>query len=188
MNVNEELLCSFEILKPLTENLQSCMARVEANFWSRRQQVEAMMNEAIMNEAKKNIAPEGDATGAGAAGGEAEAKGEVPPVGAPSSTSAAASSAAAAASTNPVSVPIPMPTGERKRRSPAVAKSPGRFDLEPLSDANSDDDDDDEDDSSSTTGIENADSPAVLHGTPPRGTSKLKQTMVQGRSSSSSSS
>ncbi|KAJ2891282.1 serine/threonine protein phosphatase Pzh1, partial [Coemansia aciculifera] len=38
MNVNEELLCSFEILKPLTENLQSCMARVEANFWSRRHQ------------------------------------------------------------------------------------------------------------------------------------------------------
>ncbi|KAJ2829856.1 serine/threonine protein phosphatase Pzh1, partial [Coemansia sp. 'formosensis'] len=39
MNVNEELLCSFEILKPLTENLMSCMARVEANFWSRRHQV-----------------------------------------------------------------------------------------------------------------------------------------------------
>ncbi|KAJ2009552.1 serine/threonine protein phosphatase Pzh1 [Coemansia thaxteri] len=53
MNVNEELLCSFEILKPLTENLQSCMARVEANFWSRRQQVEAMLNEAVAAQAKK---------------------------------------------------------------------------------------------------------------------------------------
>ncbi|KAJ1884907.1 hypothetical protein LPJ66_010383 [Kickxella alabastrina] len=55
MNVNEELLCSFEILKPLTENLQTCMARVEANFWSRRQQVEAIMNEAIAAQAKKEL-------------------------------------------------------------------------------------------------------------------------------------
>ncbi|KAJ2669130.1 Serine/threonine-protein phosphatase PP2A catalytic subunit, partial [Coemansia spiralis] len=55
MNVNEELLCSFEILKPLTENLQTCMTRVEANFWARRQQVEAMMNEAIAAQAKKEL-------------------------------------------------------------------------------------------------------------------------------------
>ncbi|KAJ1665279.1 serine/threonine protein phosphatase Pzh1 [Coemansia sp. RSA 1813] len=55
MNVNEELLCSFEILKPLMENIQSCMARVEANFWTRRQQVEAMLNEAIAAQAKKEI-------------------------------------------------------------------------------------------------------------------------------------
>ncbi|KAJ2550155.1 serine/threonine protein phosphatase Pzh1 [Coemansia sp. RSA 1933] len=55
MNVNEELLCSFEILKPLQENIQSCMARVEANFWTRRQQVEAMLNEAIAAQAKKEM-------------------------------------------------------------------------------------------------------------------------------------
>ncbi|KAJ2465640.1 serine/threonine protein phosphatase Pzh1, partial [Coemansia sp. RSA 2337] len=35
-----DLICRAHmvILKPLTENLQSCMARVEANFWSRRHQ------------------------------------------------------------------------------------------------------------------------------------------------------
>ncbi|KAJ2365325.1 hypothetical protein IW150_006242 [Coemansia sp. RSA 2607] len=80
-----------------------------------------------------------------------------------------------------------MPTQERKRRSPAVAKSPGRFNLDQLSDANSDDDEDDEDDSSSATGVDNAEPAAVPHGTPPRGTLRLKQqAMVQGRSSSSS--
>ncbi|KAJ1738806.1 hypothetical protein LPJ68_005236, partial [Coemansia sp. RSA 1086] len=55
MNVNEELLCSFEILKPLTENLHTCMARIEASFWSRRQQVEAMLNEALAAQAKKEL-------------------------------------------------------------------------------------------------------------------------------------
>ncbi|PIA15364.1 Metallo-dependent phosphatase [Coemansia reversa NRRL 1564] len=55
MNVNEELLCSFEILKPLVENLHTCMSRVEASFWSRRQQVEAMLNEAIAAQAQKEL-------------------------------------------------------------------------------------------------------------------------------------
>ncbi|KAJ1768475.1 serine/threonine protein phosphatase Pzh1, partial [Coemansia sp. RSA 1824] len=55
MNVNEELLCSFEILKPLAENLHTCMARIEATFWSRRQQVEALLNEAVAAQAKKEL-------------------------------------------------------------------------------------------------------------------------------------
>ncbi|KAJ2728287.1 serine/threonine protein phosphatase Pzh1, partial [Coemansia sp. Cherry 401B] len=55
MNVNEELLCSFEILKPLAENLATCMARIEAAFWSRRQQVEAMLNEALAVQAQKEL-------------------------------------------------------------------------------------------------------------------------------------
>ncbi|KAJ2599792.1 serine/threonine protein phosphatase Pzh1 [Coemansia sp. RSA 1804] len=55
MNVNEELLCSFEILKPLLENVQTCMARVEAGFWTRRQQVEAALNEAIAVQAMKEV-------------------------------------------------------------------------------------------------------------------------------------
>ncbi|KAJ2700518.1 serine/threonine protein phosphatase Pzh1, partial [Coemansia spiralis] len=55
MNVNDELLCSFEILKPLAENLAACMARVEASFWARRQQVEAMLNEAVACQAKKEM-------------------------------------------------------------------------------------------------------------------------------------
>ncbi|KAJ1919701.1 serine/threonine protein phosphatase Pzh1 [Mycoemilia scoparia] len=36
MNVNENLLCSFEILKPLSENLLACMSRIESSFWNRR--------------------------------------------------------------------------------------------------------------------------------------------------------
>ncbi|KAJ1678838.1 serine/threonine protein phosphatase Pzh1 [Spiromyces aspiralis] len=36
MNVSENLLCSFEILKPLSENILACMSRIESNFWNRR--------------------------------------------------------------------------------------------------------------------------------------------------------
>ncbi|KAJ1643916.1 hypothetical protein LPJ64_004348, partial [Coemansia asiatica] len=169
MNVNEELLCSFEILKPLSENLQSCMARTEANFWSRRQQVEAMMNEAILNEAKKKV-------------DELESESRVD---APSNEPQAGSSSTNAGP----SQQMPMP--ERKRRSPMApaAKSPGRFDLQRLSDiddGNSDDDEDD-DDSSSVTGIDNYEYNTVIPGTPPRGSAKhLHQAMTQGRSSTSS--
>ncbi|KAJ2237283.1 serine/threonine protein phosphatase Pzh1 [Coemansia sp. RSA 1722] len=176
MNVNEELLCSFEILKPLSENLQSCMARTEANFWSRRQQVEAMMNEAILNETKKKLDQ------LETENREEEAK--EPLAGSPPSTAASGAQLAhAPESSSPLSMP------ERKRRSPMVpaAKSPGRFDLQPLSDiddGNSDDDDDD-DDSSSVTGIENYEYNAVIPGTPPRGSVRhLHQAMAQGRSSS----
>ncbi|KAJ1894859.1 serine/threonine protein phosphatase Pzh1 [Coemansia sp. IMI 209127] len=70
MNVNEELLCSFEILKPLMENIQSCMARVEANFWTRRQQVEAMLNEAIAAQANKGIEQQQQRQQPGATGNE----------------------------------------------------------------------------------------------------------------------
>ncbi|KAJ2767035.1 serine/threonine protein phosphatase Pzh1 [Coemansia nantahalensis] len=74
MNVNDELLCSFEILKPLTENLAVCMARVEASFWARRQQVEAMLSEAISSSQSKR-APD-------------EASASAPPLLAPTSASA----------------------------------------------------------------------------------------------------
>ncbi|KAJ1801924.1 hypothetical protein LPJ56_007326, partial [Coemansia sp. RSA 2599] len=196
MNVNEELLCSFEILKPLSENLQSCMARTEANFWSRRQQVEAMMNEAILNEAKKKMDELERESRADASEPQAGSSPSLSPstaaAAAASSTMTTTTSSSAASLSHAPASPSPLTMPERKRRSPMVpaAKSPGRFDLQPLSDGedgNSDDDDDD-DDSSSVTGIDNYEyNNAAIPGTPPRGSGKhIHQAMTQGRSSSSS--
>ncbi|KAJ1727181.1 serine/threonine protein phosphatase Pzh1, partial [Coemansia biformis] len=93
MNVNEELLCSFEILKPVAENLTTCMARVEASFWSRRQQVEAMLNEAIATQAKREL-------------DESAAPTSAPPMSAPPAAGAEAPVAALPAL---LSAPLPPP-------------------------------------------------------------------------------
>ncbi|KAJ1953272.1 serine/threonine protein phosphatase Pzh1 [Linderina pennispora] len=152
MNVNEQLLCSFEILKPLMENLSSCMARVEANFWSKRQQAEALMNEAAAEKALKEQQEQEEAM-AGA--------------------SDAADSAAAAA-TQPMA--IPTANGAKKPRQRVVDKDELNETL--LEDDDDDDDDDDVSDESPPAAQQQDEH--VLHGTPPRG-SKLKQHMVQDR-------
>ncbi|KAJ2813819.1 serine/threonine protein phosphatase Pzh1, partial [Coemansia furcata] len=160
MNVNEELLCSFEILKPLTENLMSCMARVEANFWSRRHQVEALMNEAIAAQATKEtdgaelpaVPPSDD---------KLRAEPEVAPVLASETTLATTVAAEADAKPPPRIV--------------------DKFELnDALQGGLDDEDDEDEDDDSDSAEMSPVHSETVLHGTPPRG-SKLKQFVEQGR-------
>ncbi|KAJ2812980.1 serine/threonine protein phosphatase Pzh1 [Coemansia furcata] len=156
MNVNEELLCSFEILKPLTENLMSCMARVEANFWSRRHQVEALMNEAIAAQATK------------------ETDGAELPVVPPSDDKLRAEPEVA-----------PVLASETTLAAEADAKPPPRivdkFELnDALQGGLDDEDDEDEDDDSDSAEMSPVHSETVLHGTPPRG-SKLKQFVEQGR-------
>ncbi|KAJ2337163.1 serine/threonine protein phosphatase Pzh1 [Coemansia sp. RSA 2681] len=168
-----ELLCSFEILKPLTENLQSCMARVEANFWSRRHQVEAMMNEAIAAQAQK------EAEGGGEEGEEEEAKPEaeqqlaVPLAVLPSeSLLEAVLEEEGSATATPVDV----------QRPPSQQRIIGKLELSgALHNGDEEDDDDEEeeeDEDDDSRELSPATSESVLHGTPPRG-SKLKQFVEQ---------
>ncbi|KAJ2880290.1 serine/threonine protein phosphatase Pzh1 [Coemansia aciculifera] len=196
MNVNEELLCSFEILKPLTENLQSCMARVEANFWSRRHQVEAMLNEAIAAQATKEAGGGGgdeeedkeDKAGgelAGAVGAEdsqelraadeAEADAEA------DADADAEAEAVAPAQASEATLAADIDAADAQQRTPQriVDKFELRGALHGGGDDDEDDDDDDDDDDDSAE-MSPVNSETVLHGTPPRA-SKLKQFVEQGR-------
>ncbi|KAJ2258360.1 serine/threonine protein phosphatase Pzh1, partial [Coemansia sp. RSA 455] len=182
MNVNEELLCSFEILKPLTENLQSCMARVEANFWSRRHQVEAMMNEAIAAQATKEAGGEeesGTAGGdeSGTTGGDNTHDAGLEPraekdAAADTVAPTQASEATLAADTD--AEPL---DAQQKPPQRIVDKFELSGALHGDDDEEDDDEDDDDDDSAEMSPVN---SETVLHGTPPRG-SKLKQFVEQGR-------
>ncbi|KAJ2502996.1 serine/threonine protein phosphatase Pzh1 [Coemansia sp. RSA 1972] len=148
MNVNEELLCSFEILKPLAENLQTCMARIEATFWSRRQQVEALLNEAVAAQAKKELDTaelDGDADGAS-----------------PESLSDPAQPSSEDQATSP----------EQVQRGPRASKQRIVDQLDLSDDLDDDDDEEDDDDDTSSSRLPISPE-SVLHGTPPRGT-KLK--------------
>ncbi|KAJ2688770.1 serine/threonine protein phosphatase Pzh1 [Coemansia spiralis] len=175
MNVNEELLCSFEILKPLTENLQSCMARVEANFWSRRQQVEAMMNEAIAAQAVKEADDSLNAPAAPAASEEgaelrapqtvADGDAAVPP--ALDSTTTLSTADGSAESVD---------TQKPAQRIVDKFELNGALHGNDVDDEDDDEEDDDDDDSAEMSPVN---SETVLHGTPPRG-SKLKQYAEQG--------
>ncbi|KAJ2223169.1 hypothetical protein IW143_001121 [Coemansia sp. RSA 520] len=149
MNVNEELLCSFEILKPLAENLHTCMARIEATFWSRRQQVEALLNEAVAAQAKKEL------DGA-ELNGDADAS--------PESLSDPAQPSSL--SSDQVASP------EQTQRGPRASKQRIVDQLDLSDDLDDDDDEEDDDDDTSSSRLPISPE-SVLHGTPPRGT-KLK--------------
>ncbi|KAJ2059311.1 serine/threonine protein phosphatase Pzh1 [Coemansia sp. S146] len=168
MNVNEELLCSFEILKPLTENLQSCMARVEANFWSRRHQVEAMMNEAIAAQATKEAADEEeeDRTGDEPAGTADVADSQ-------ELRAAEEAEAVAPAQASEATLSADIDAVDAQQRTPQ--RIVDKFELNGA--LHGDDDEDDDDDSAEMSPVN---SETVLHGTPPR-VSKLKQFVEQGR-------
>ncbi|KAJ2719664.1 serine/threonine protein phosphatase Pzh1, partial [Coemansia sp. Benny D115] len=238
MNVNEELLCSFEILKPLAENLQSCMARVEANFWSRRQQVEAMMTEAVAIQVKKQeqerereremekqlasshsqmqmeqgpdtnteAAGTEPLAGPGAAAAAAHSSSSHPQPQSPQLPSTTSAHDSGHTSMSPSASPRSIPAQQRKRRSAEGTASNGaaqqqqqqqqksvpkpsrivdKFELEEAMTEDDDEDEDDEDDDDGGSSSGNEPDEVVLHGTPPRGISKLKQHVVQGRSSSS---
>ncbi|KAJ2838199.1 hypothetical protein FBU31_000976 [Coemansia sp. 'formosensis'] len=134
----------------------SCMARVEANFWSRRHQVEALMNEAIAAQATK------------------ETDGAELPVIPPSDDKLRAEPEVA-----------PVLASETTLAAEADAKPPPRivdkFELnDALQGGLDDEDDEDEDDDSDSAEMSPVHSETVLHGTPPRG-SKLKQFVEQGR-------
>ncbi|KAJ2424778.1 serine/threonine protein phosphatase Pzh1 [Coemansia sp. RSA 2531] len=172
MNVNEELLCSFEILKPLTENLQSCMARVEANFWSRRHQVEAMMNEAIAAQATKEAEEESGNTGDDKthdAGLEPRAEKDA----------AADTVAPTQASEATLAADIDAEPVDAQQKTPQ--RIVDKFELSGALHGDDDEEDDDEDeDDDDSAEMSPVNSETVLHGTPPRG-SKLKQFVEQGR-------
>ncbi|KAJ2040790.1 serine/threonine protein phosphatase Pzh1 [Coemansia sp. S3946] len=174
MNVNEELLCSFEILKPLTENLQSCMARVEANFWSRRHQVEAMMNEAIAAQATKEAEEESGNTGddkthVDDAGQELRAEKDA----------AADTVAPTQASEATLAADIDAEPVDAQQKTPQ--RIVDKFELSGALHGDDDEEDDDEDeDDDDSAEMSPVNSETVLHGTPPRG-SKLKQFVEQGR-------
>ncbi|KAJ1934466.1 serine/threonine protein phosphatase Pzh1 [Linderina macrospora] len=159
------LLCSFEILKPLMENLSSCMARVEANFWSKRQQAEALMNEAAAEKEKalkeQQLQQEQE---------EQEQLVQQQQLQQDQKQGGAETS---------LPVPIPAPNGAGKPRQRVVDKDELN---ETLLEDNDDDDDDDDDDASDESPplAEQQQDEHVLHGTPPRG-SKLKQHVMQGR-------
>ncbi|KAJ2830097.1 serine/threonine protein phosphatase Pzh1 [Coemansia erecta] len=164
MNVNEELLCSFEILKPLAENLQTCMARIEATFWSRRQQVEALLNEALAAQAKKELdtatlPKDKEAPGADEDGEQSPVSDQAQPLSSSSSST---------------EQPITMSQQQRTQRSPRAPKQRiiDQLDLSDDLDDEDDEDEDDDDDASSSSRLP-VTAESVLHGTPPRG-SKLK--------------
>ncbi|KAJ1858548.1 serine/threonine protein phosphatase Pzh1 [Coemansia sp. RSA 638] len=150
MNFNEELLCSFEILKPLAENLHTCMARIEATFWSRRQQVEALLNEALAAQAKKEL-DTAELDGADAEDASPESLSSNPAQ--PSSEDQAA-------------------IEERTQRGPRAPKQRIVDQLDLSDDLDDDDDEEDDDDDTSSSRLPISPE-SVLHGTPPRGT-KLK--------------
>ncbi|KAJ2344379.1 hypothetical protein GGH92_004512, partial [Coemansia sp. RSA 2673] len=173
MNVNEELLCSFEILKPLTENLQSCMARVEANFWSRRHQVEAMMNEAIAAQATKEADGEEQSGKTGDdtthdAGLEPRAEKDA----------AADTVAPTQASGATLAADIDAEPVDAQQKTPQ--RIVDKFELSGALHGDDEDDDDEDDDDDDSAEMSPVNSETVLHGTPPRG-SKLKQFVEQGR-------
>ncbi|KAJ1962508.1 serine/threonine protein phosphatase Pzh1 [Dipsacomyces acuminosporus] len=155
MNVNEELLCSFEILKPLMENLQSCMARVEANFCAGAA-VAAKGGADGSDKANRRSAPADDTSNTDSL---------------TSSCNPAGDAASAAAATATLAAPIPISTNGALN---------ARAEEEEDDDDDDDDDDDEEEDDQSDESAVQANSESVLHGTPPRG-SKLKQHVVQGR-------
>ncbi|KAJ2110169.1 serine/threonine protein phosphatase Pzh1 [Coemansia sp. S142-1] len=173
MNVNEELLCSFEILKPLTENLQSCMARVEANFWSRRHQVEAMMNEAIAAQATKEA--DGEDEG-GKAGDDTTHDAGLEPRAEKDAAADAVAPTQASEATLAADIDAEPVDAQQKTPQRIVDK----FELSGALHGDDEDDDDEDDDDDDSAEMSPVNSETVLHGTPPRG-SKLKQFVEQGR-------